>query len=147
MDGRHGERCVALPAACGFPVDGRRRFPDAERGAAAEPLRMQWSYGVVWREGTAPLASGKLELRADALRLDGMAGREPVSRDVAYDSLATVRVGRSAAERITGRPSLLLERRSGPPIAITSVSQPGVLVEIAERLALARLASPVAARR
>jgi hypothetical protein len=108
---------------------------------------MQSSYGVVWREGTASLASGKLELRTDALRLDGMADGEPVSRDVAYDSLATVRVGRSGSERITGRPSLLLERRSGPPIAITSVSQPGVLVEIAERLALARLASPVAARR
>jgi hypothetical protein len=96
---------------------------------------MQSSYGVVWREGAFPLASGKLELRADALRLDGMAGGRPVSRDLAYESLVTVRVGRSAAERIGGRPSLVLERRSGLPIAIASVSQPGVVAELAERLA------------
>ena len=98
-------------------------------------MRMQ-SYGVVWREGTLPLASGKLELRSDALRLDGMAGGRHVSRDLAYDSLVTVRVGRSAAERIGGRASLVLERRSGEPIAIASVSQPGVVAELAERLAV-----------
>ena len=97
---------------------------------------MESSYGVVWCEGTLPLASGKLELRADALRLDGMAGGRPVSRDLAYDSLVTVRVGRSAAERIGGRTTLLLERRSGLPIAIASVSQLGIVAEIAERLAL-----------
>jgi hypothetical protein len=100
---------------------------------------MQSSYGVVWREGALPLASGKLELRVDALHLDGMAGGRPVSRDVAYDSLVTVRVGRSATERISGRRSLLLERRSGSQIAIASVSQPGVVAEIAERLADAGL--------
>jgi len=96
---------------------------------------MQSSYGVVWREGALPLASGKLELCADALRLDGMAGGQPVSCDLAYDSLVTVRVGRSAAERIGGRLSLVLELRSGLPFAIASVSQPGVVAELAERLA------------
>ena len=96
---------------------------------------MQSSYGVVWREGTLPLVSGKLELRADALRLDGMAGGQPVSRDLAYDSPVTVRVGRSAAERIGGRLSLVLEQCSGLPIAIASVSQLGIVAELAERLA------------
>lgn len=98
---------------------------------------MQSSYGVVWREGALPLARGKLEQRPDALRLDGMAGGRPVSCDLAYDSLVTVRVGRSAAERVGGRLSLVLERRSGFPIAIASVAQLGVVAEIAERLALA----------
>ena len=97
---------------------------------------MQSSYVVVWREGTLPIASGKLELHADALHLDGMAGGRPVSRDLAYDSLVTVRVGRSAAERISGRPSLVLERRKRPPIAIASISEPGVVAELAERLAV-----------
>lgn len=96
---------------------------------------MESSYGVVWREGTLPLARGKLELRADALHLDGMAGGQPVSRDLTYDSLVAVRVGRSAAERIGGRLSLVLERCSGLPIAIASISQLGVIAEIAERLA------------
>jgi hypothetical protein len=98
---------------------------------------MESSYGVVWREGTLPIASGKLELRVDGLRLDGMAGGRPVSRDLAYDSIVTVRVGRSAADRISGRPSLVLERRSGLPIAIASLLQLGVVAEIAELLALA----------
>jgi hypothetical protein len=97
---------------------------------------MQSSYGVVWREGTLPPASGKLELRADALYLDGMAAGRHVSRELAYDSLVSVRVGRSAVERISGRPSLLLELRSGLPIAIASVSQPGVVAELVERLAV-----------
>jgi hypothetical protein len=97
---------------------------------------MESSYGVVWREGALPLASGKLELRADALHLDGMAAGRPVSRDLAYDSLVTVRVGRSAAERIAGRLSVVLERRCGLPIAIAGVSQLGIVAEIAERLAL-----------
>jgi hypothetical protein len=107
---------------------------------------MQSSYGIVWREGTLPLASGKLELRADALHLDGMARGRPVSHDIAYESLTTVRVGRSATERITGRASLLLERRGGLPIAIASVSQPGVVAEIAERLADAVTSSGAARR-
>jgi len=96
---------------------------------------MQSSYGVVWREGARPLASGKLELRADALRLDGMAAGRPVSCDLAYDALVTVRVGRSPADRIGGRLSLVLEQCSGLPIAIAGVSQLGIVAELAERLA------------
>jgi hypothetical protein len=58
-------------------------------------------------------------------------------------------VGRPAAERIGGRPSLVLERPSGVPIdAIASVSQPGVVAELAERLAVkASLATPLSGAR
>jgi hypothetical protein len=109
---------VAQPAASGpdriryAGFSALRRlaaFPQTAGGASrmrsGEPMPnlswMQSSYGVVWREGTCPLASGKLELRAAALHLDGMAGGRPVSREIAYESLTTVRVGRSAAERIS----------------------------------------------
>lgn len=93
----------------------------------------------MWREGSLPIGSGKLELLATALRLDGMAGGRPAARQITYESLTTVRVGRSATERISGRPSLILERRNGLPITIASISQPGVVAEIAERLAAAGL--------
>jgi hypothetical protein len=96
---------------------------------------MRTSYGVVWREGALPLASGKLELLPRAVRLDGMAGSIPTTREIAYDFLSEIRIGRSAQDRIDGRPTLVLAPRSGEPVAIASVAQAGVISEIAERLA------------
>src|SRR5438067_1067 len=93
------------------------------------------SYGVVWREDALPTASGKLELRPSALRFEGAAGGRPTTREVAYESLAVVRVGRAASDRVDGRPSLVLERRTGLPVTIASVGQSGVVAELAERLA------------
>lgn len=96
---------------------------------------MRTSYGVVWREGALPLASGKLELLPRAVLLDGMAGSIPTTREIAYDLLSEIRIGRSAQDRIDGRPTLVLAPRSGEPVAIASVAQAGVISEIAERLA------------
>ena len=42
-------------------------------------------------------------------------------------------------ERIDGRPSLMLEPRTGDTLAIASVAQSGVIAEIAERLAALQL--------
>jgi hypothetical protein len=107
---------------------------------------MRTSYAVVWRErGRAP-ATGKLELLPRAVRLEGMAESRPTLREIAYDSLKSVRVGRSTEDRIDGRPSLVLERRSGEPVAITSVAQPGIVAELAERLAELQLGSEAARR-
>jgi hypothetical protein len=96
---------------------------------------MKTSYGVVWREGVQPLARGKLELLPRGLRLDGMAGDEPVSREIAYDLLSEIKIGRAPADRVDGRTSLVLEPRLGPTVSIASVAQVGVVAEIAERLA------------
>jgi hypothetical protein len=96
---------------------------------------MRTSYGVVWREGGAPLARGKLELLPRALRLDGVSGTETTTREIPYDSLSEIRIGRSPDDRIDGRPSLMLEPRGGDTLSIASVAQTGVLAEIAERLA------------
>src|SRR5580765_1332727 len=96
---------------------------------------MRTSYGVVWREGENPLARGKLELLPRALRLDGMVGSMPIVRELPYESLSEIRIGRSSLDRIDGRPSLVLEPRTGDTLSIASVAQAGVLAEIAERLA------------
>jgi hypothetical protein len=96
---------------------------------------MRTSYGVVWKEGSAPLARGKLELLPRALRLDGVSGTETTTREIPYDSLSEIRIGRSPDDRIDGRPSLMLEPRVGDTLSIASVAQAGVLAEIAERLA------------
>ena len=102
---------------------------------------MRTTYGVVWREGHKPLARGKLELLPRAVRLDGMSGSEPASREIAYDYLAEIRIGRSPEERIDGRPSLVLAPRTGETLAIASVAQSGVVAEIAERLAAMQFGS------
>lgn len=96
---------------------------------------MRTSYGVVWKEGGAPLARGKLELLPRALRLDGVSGTETTTREIPYDSLSEIHIGRSPDDRIDGRPSLMLESRVGDTVSIASVAQAGVLAEIAERLA------------
>jgi hypothetical protein len=102
---------------------------------------MRTSYGVVWREGTLPLATGKLELLPRAVRLDGMMGGVPTTREIGYDLLSEIRVGRSTKDRIDGRPTLVLAPRTGDAYAIASVAQAGVIAEIAEKLAALQFGS------
>jgi hypothetical protein len=98
-------------------------------------MTLRTTYGVVWRVGNRPLARGKLELLACGLRLEGMTESRPAIREIAYDHLSEIRIGRSALERIDGRPSLVLTPRAGDDVvSIASVAQPGIVAEIAERL-------------
>jgi len=103
---------------------------------------MRVSYGVVWCEGEGEeaLSRGKLELLPRGLRLDGLTGADHAVREIAYDDLAEVRVGRSRAERLKGSPTLVLERRSGPPIRVAAASQSWVVNELVERLVALALA-------
>lgn len=91
---------------------------------------MQTSYGVVWREADESLAAGKLEIHPGSIHL---VGREK-AQDIPYDELAAVRVGRSAAERIDGRPSVVLERKHAEPLTISTVAQANLVGEIVDRL-------------
>jgi hypothetical protein len=95
---------------------------------------MHKSYGVVWREGSLPLAAGMLELRSSHLRFEGLADSRPATRTIPYEDLAGVRVGRSSSERIDGRPTVILERRTGLPLTLATVAQQTFVGEIVERL-------------
>jgi hypothetical protein len=103
--------------------------------ARGDDPSMRITYGVVWREGEAPLARGRLELLPRAVRLDGLSGSTPVLREVPYDELEAVRVGRSGSDRLNGHPTLVLEPRRGEPIVVAAVAQAGVVPELTERLA------------
>jgi hypothetical protein len=96
---------------------------------------MQSSYGVVWREGTGEPATGKLELLPRALRLEG----RDRSQQVRYEDVAAIRIGRSRADRINGGPAVVIERRRGERVIISTVAQPSLIGEIAERLAALQL--------
>src|SRR4029079_12385022 len=58
----------------------------------------------------------------------------PAVQTIPYSELAGVRVGRTAAERIDGPPSVIIERRAGPPLTLTTVAQSTLLGEIVERI-------------
>jgi hypothetical protein len=108
---------------------------DARMAGGADDSDMQRTYGVVWREGACELATGKLELLASSVRLEG---RE-CSADVPYGGVSGVHVGRLPEERIDGRPSIVLERFGSPPVTIATVAQSSLVGEIAERLAALQL--------
>jgi hypothetical protein len=91
---------------------------------------MQETYAVSWRHGTDEPCSGRLELTRDGLAFTNGSTMETI----AYGDLRSVHVGRSGADRISGRPTLVLERRTGEPIRIAGVGQAGIISELAEHL-------------
>jgi hypothetical protein len=90
------------------------------------------SYAVVWIDETGVVHVGRLELAADRLRLEGA-----VELEIPYSALAALHVGRRPAERISGRPSLVLDLADGERLRIGSVAGPGTLHEVTERLTAA----------
>jgi hypothetical protein len=118
---------------------------DAARAVSADDFVMRKTYGVIWQEGMLPLGTGTLELLSRGMRFEGSVGSHPTVRNVGYEGVAGVRVGR-AADRIEGRPTVVLERRIGLPITIATVPQSSLVGEIAERLAALQL-GPEATRR
>jgi hypothetical protein len=95
---------------------------------------MRQTYGVVWRRGATPEARGRLELDGSALRLIGVNGHGVVTEEIRYEDLEGVHVGRSTDERIHGRPSLVLERSGRETISFTSITEPGVIGELTDRI-------------
>src|SRR5262249_21227227 len=89
---------------------------------------------VVWREGDDPVGSGRLEVRPRDVLLDGAVGGQPVLRTIPLAGLQSIRVGRTRDDRLSDRPSLVLQPRVGPVIRVASVAQPGIVSELAKRL-------------
>ena len=92
-------------------------------------------YAVTWHEANRRPYSGRLELGPTYVAFEGAepCGRQLVQKVLLRD-LAAVRIGRVAAERVAGRPALVLERRGGPPVHVLTVGDPGSLYELADRL-------------
>lgn len=95
---------------------------------------MQASYAVTWQVGAEPIQHGKLELRSGALVLEGADGAGPHRRDVAYGDMTSVQVARTPSERLSGRQTLVVDRRSATSLRIAGVAQPGIISELAESL-------------
>lgn len=94
---------------------------------------MRTTYAVTW-EDAGGVRSGRLELGRRSLALDGGNGEGPVALELPYAGLAGFHLARAPDERLDGRPALVLELRDGGTVKISSVAQPGILAELAERL-------------
>ena len=93
------------------------------------------NYAVVWRENAGPLYAGRAELSTRALVLAGAAPGGLVSvRRLLFEEIRQVRFGRSQAERLGGRTTLLLELDDGAT-KIAPLGGAGALHELADDLA------------
>lgn len=101
---------------------------------------MRVSYAVVWWVGNGPRKTGRLELLSDGFRLEPLSGSAGPVRGIAYESLTGIRVTRDK-EHPGGRRTLVVERRSGPPITITSAARPSLMRGMFERLAARQFAT------
>src|SRR5215217_1182294 len=102
---------------------------------------MQRSYAVTWQEPEAERYSGKLELHATGLSLEGfhhVSG--PVAILVPYEELTGLRLGGNG-ERLDRRPTLVLERKGVGSLRVASVAAPGIISEVAEELAGMKIGS------
>jgi len=100
------------------------------------------SHAVTWHEDGLPNYTGKLELTPAELRFEGASARGRTSvQTLRYEDIASVRVGRGPDERLQGRPTLLLERRSGGLIRISSLTGLGTIRELADNVAASVLAA------
>lgn len=104
---------------------------------------MKTTYAVKWREPDGQRYVGRLTLTSKALRLEGRAGDgSTVERQVGYDELREVRVGQVGADRLDGRPTLVLVRADGSYSVASAVMGAGILHELVDRVSELRLASP-----
>ena len=96
------------------------------------------TYAVKWREPDGQTFIGRLALGPRALRLDGRRRgvEEPaVNRRFGYGELRGLRMGRGGAERLDGRPALVVERPGGVYLVADAGMGAPILQELVERLA------------
>jgi hypothetical protein len=100
---------------------------------------MRATYAVNWEEKPGGTSAGKLELRPRSLVLEGLGNGRPRTSEISYRDIAGVRIARISAERLGGRPTLVIDRRGGSPVRIAGIAQSGIVSELAEHLAAVHL--------
>jgi hypothetical protein len=96
---------------------------------------MRATYAVNWQEQPGVTSAGKLELRPGSLVLEGLGNGAPRTSEISYRDISAVRIARTYSDRLGGRPTLIVDRRSGSLLRIAGVAQSGIVSELAEHLA------------
>jgi len=89
-------------------------------------------YAAVWQDG-GPVMAGRILLGSSALTFEGAGSGRAASRRIAYSEIASSCLGRAAADRVGGRPALVIELRDGEKIRIAT-PEFGALHEVEEVL-------------
>ena len=95
------------------------------------------TYAVKWREPDGQTFIGRLALGPRALHLDGRrrgAGDPPVERRFGYEELRGLRIGSGGADRLDGRPALVVERADGNYLVGDAGLGAPIVQELVERL-------------
>jgi hypothetical protein len=96
------------------------------------------TYAVLWRTGRGPAHAGRLALLEDALLLEGTSMGVAGRCEMGYDEILTVDIGRSAAERLGGRPVAVIRSAARATIEVAMLGGAGLLPELVEQLDAAR---------
>ena len=99
------------------------------------------TYAVTWREPDGQMFIGRLVLGPRALRLDGRrrgADGPSVERRFGYEELRSLRIGNRGADRLEGRPSLVVERADGSYLVANAGTGAPIVQELVERLSRLR---------
>jgi hypothetical protein len=140
-DGRAGGIGVEARPCCGFSATGIGPSPDDVRERMLQAARMHRTYAVTWQEAHCAPHSGKLELRATGLSLEGSNnGSGSAALLIPYEEVVGMRLAASR-ERLDGRPTLELERRGYGTLRVASVVASGSISEMAEGLGALTLGS------
>lgn len=105
------------------------------REGAATVRHVKTGYAVKWREQDGREYLGLLTLGPAILHLEGRGGEGPiVERQLARDELREVRIGRTAADRLDGRPTLVVDHPDGTYHVAGAVTSTGILRELVGQL-------------
>lgn len=92
------------------------------------------SLPVMWSEHDGPARPGRLDLSSSTLRLEGGSRDGAHTCELELTEIARAYIGRTQAERIGGRTTLVLELREGGTLRVTGVERPGAVRELADRI-------------
>jgi hypothetical protein len=92
------------------------------------------TYPALWSDNGGEPLVGVVELDVRCVRLEGSAAGREACRRIAYESIASLRMGRNGDERLAERPVLVLVLADATPDVRISMTQAGALHELAETL-------------
>ena len=122
------------PLGCGISADEISAEHDAPPNRWPEDQAMPTTYAVIWREREVSYA-GVLELGGHGFTLEGTSRTEPRTvHELRCRRVVRIQVGRSPADRIDGRPAVIVELHDGRKLSIASAAGVGFGQEIADRL-------------
>ncbi len=95
------------------------------------------TYAIKWREPSGQTFIGRLAFGARTLRLDGRrsgVNEPPVYRHLRYDELQSLRIGSRGADRLDGRPALVVEWLEGAYLFAGAGQGAPIVQELVDRL-------------